>query len=214
MAKRSKGDNQTIEVFERLDDEMLEEAWSLYEKVGSMASVAKHMNIRYRALRASFLRDPIRMEESKCGYYETVAKRWEVQEEKAAHTLGAVLDMIKSTVGHIQSCAEMETDTDLVDRFGKVMSPQRAIQWVWETRVLDSLHRTGFTSAKIAEGMRQLAEAKNPHIIKERGQASDLTDQELATMVSDLRKRGLPLPPGVEIWAERHGLAQTPSLGQ
>lgn len=194
-----------------LSHEQEEEAWALYEACGNMAEVARTINARYQNVYATLHRDPIRLHDVQRVRADAVASRWESVEGRCARTTYNMLDMIDKILQHIQACEDAGINTDIPnpkcfpDKEGVVrcMTPMEAMLWVIQSKMLDSTAKAGFTSAKISEGMRMVA--SNGQVgPKSSGVAardiSQLADEELARMVSDLEAIGRPLPWGVQQW--------------
>lgn len=190
-----------------LDDIQREEAWDLYERTGSMAEVARLMNVSAHHIRSALLRDPIRLMDVRIVRIERSAARWEEQEGKCAATTGKMLDIVWGIIRHIEACKESgQETTDLINskvRGGPKMSVTEAYQWLIETGMLDSVGRVGLNAARVVESMKMLGDQQAGLGSGMGGMTKDpsiMGDDELERMVADLEAAGRPLPWGVEQW--------------
>jgi len=197
--------NDSIQV--GLTPEQEDSAWAEYERCGNFAEVARQLQVPYNVIYHTLNRDPIRLHDVQRVRADSVAARWEGIEGKAAKSTSRLLDFMEGIIAHIVACEESGQEmTDLPHwKDGHKMTVLEAMTWLVNNKILETVTKSGFTAAKIAEGMRQVA--SGGHVgQKALGEASrdvsKVSDEELARMVSELEATGRPLPWGVQQWKD------------
>lgn len=198
------------DIIQKLEGGEVDRAFALYETTGSIKEVSRIMEVPYAAVREALYRDPIRKHDVEAVRAEQVARRWEAVDESSSALCMKLLRMIHAMVDHVQSHADAGVElTDLIhpkDKGGKVrLSPMQAIQYLFEARVLEQAQKTGLSSAKIAEGFRQIASAEGGPGIKNLREQASLTPAQIEQTISELQAAGLPLPPGLSQWQASRG---------
>lgn len=200
-----------------------EQAWGLYEKTGNIAEVARQLRASYYHVRAALNRDPIRLHEIRQARLDDTHARWEGQEVKATKLTHDIMDIVDGIVRHIHACvAQGENLTDLVsnrampfvDEDGHVvlgqdgfplmprMTPTQAMQWLVESRILDSIGRVSANANKAVVGLKMVEQVEK----ERKGDTIDptkMSDAELLALVDDLKASGRELPPAVQEWLKQ-----------
>lgn len=197
--------SDTGAIVDTIGPDELDEAFRLYEDVGSMKAVASALGRSYDSLRNAMMRDPLRLLDARAVRAERVAQRWEGVEERAANLTLKLLAMSHEMVDHIMSChLNGVNETDIPDPYDRKgdgkMTPMHAMQWLMEKRILEQGQKTGLSAAKIAEGFRQLAVADGGPGVKSLRDQAQLGPDEIAQTISEMEQAGLPLPPGLAHW--------------
>ena len=187
-----------------LSPEQEELCWSMYEKCGSMAEVAKVLEVGQHHVRTALYRDPIRLQHIRECRAEQAVCRWEAREQIAARATTRVMGFIETILDHIDECFAEGKETLLKDPKGRPMSAVEAMQWLMLTRQVESVFKLGATASGIVTSIREhnaqygvggtrneLNQVKDPSL---------MSDAELHQLVADLQSAGRPLPWGVQQW--------------
>ena len=181
--------------------EDVNEMFNLYEVLGSMKAVSHEMGMPYHVVRGTMMKDPIRFHDTRAARGEDIAQRWETVEKKASEASLRMMHMYCEMLSHIESCLQTGAETDIPRMKGKGnMSGQEAMLYCIDRRVLEQIQKAGFNSAKISEGMRQIALMDSSPGVKDARRAQGMSDEELAQACSEFEAAGMPLPPGLAAW--------------
>lgn len=192
-----------------LTPEQEEKAWELYEKCGSMAEVAKFLEVGYHHVRSALNRDPIRLADVRECRSEQLSARWEKRESMAAEASSRMADTILRVLDHIDDCFATGEVTQLLSFKGKPMTAMEAMQWLMATRQLDTVVKLGMASAGIMQNVREFSAefgSGGTKLLGPGGTSKDpasMTDDELHQMVNDMQLAGRPLPWGVQQWKDK-----------
>lgn len=197
-----------------LNPEQEDQAWAFYEDCGSMAMVARTMQVAFHHVRIALNRDPIRLSHVRACRAEAEAGRWQEIGKQGMDLMRRVSSYYEYLFNHIDVCLEEQREfTDIPNPYsktGKMLTPMAALQWLMTNNVHNAISKGSDVAIRNAGYYNTIAmpEALPGGLKKLDGPARDpssMTDEDLLRMVEDLRAAGRSLPWGVQKWVDDRG---------